>query len=223
MMPIQNKEEKHYKDKQEAGHYKKTAHFLAAIVVVQFLVFGVWFIQQNSEGIDFDSLPEVNKPTPNGEYKSALSVTPLVAVEPKQPEPVLSKQDTPPIAAEAPTAAKSKAKKGDYDHLLARAKKEGGEKKIELLREAITVNPDGDKALATLATLLMEKKDTRAEALSFAKRATKVNPDNGMAWLAIGYVHQLQDEKVTSKEAFKKCAACSGPKIYTRECARLAK
>ena len=59
--------------------------------------------------------------------------------------------------------------------------------------------------------------------MQYAQQAININPDNAMAWLAIGYINQLQGNDTLAKQAYKKCAACSGPKMYVSECRRLAR
>ncbi|MDJ0762446.1 MAG: response regulator [Myxococcota bacterium] len=111
----------------------------------------------------------------------------------------------------------------EYEAALAKAKKSGGPAQRKYLRQAIAANPSGDQALALLATKLMENKSTRSEAFSLATRAVTANPENAMAWLSIGYIHQLEGRAAESRAAYKKCAACSGPALYVRECRRLAR
>ncbi|MCP4605147.1 MAG: response regulator [Proteobacteria bacterium] len=278
----EEEEDNLYTAPQDSGGYKKVAVILVAAVIA--IGLGGYFVWSKSKGIDYDSVPIKNQPTPEKDYQSALSVTPLVdksekiepapdkevvpqtetiktsdetpiveKEEPKQPaeeENLVGAEPTPPAEETAPESAvetaekippasaahasppvdtpaepalDSETAKAEYETLLKKAKKKGLKGKIKLLREAIAVNPEGDKALATLATLLMEKKTSRSEALDLAVRATEVNPDNGMAWLTIGYIKQLRGENKASKEAYRKCAACSGPKMYVRECKQLAR
>jgi hypothetical protein len=212
----------------------KAVIVVAVIAVVAGLGIGAWVMFGGSQVKDLDDMPDVNAGAKDGEYEPALKAKPLVAdgeLEPAAPQPAKDDEAEPtpeaepeaePEAAPAPAAP---AVDGDaqarYEKLMAQAKKKGGKAKVALLREAIEVNPSGDVALATLATLMMEGRKTRDEARELARRATEANPDNGMAWLAVGYIHQLDGKTAESQEAYKKCAQCSGPKMYVRECGRL--
>jgi len=109
-----------------------------------------------------------------------------------------------------------------YEDLLAQARNKPRKVRIDLFRQAIAINPAGDQALAELAVMLMETK-ARDEALELAERAVAANPDNGQAWLAIGYIHQLMNMRQESREAYRKCAMCSGPATYVRDCKRMAR
>ncbi len=91
-------------------------------------------------------------------------------------------------------------------------------KRLKLLRDAIALYPKGDEAPARLAIELMESKNTRPEALELAKRAADLNSDNARAWLAIGYIHQLEKNRAASQDAYQRCAATSGPRLYVKEC-----
>jgi hypothetical protein len=93
--------------------------------------------------------------------------------------------------------------------------------RVALLREAIAVNPVGDEALAQLSLRLMESSKSRSEALALAKRAVAANDDNAMAWLAIGFIHQMRGKPNEARKAYRRCAASSGPKRYIRDCRRL--
>jgi DNA-binding response OmpR family regulator len=131
--------------------------------------------------------------------------------------------ETPSESPAEEIQAKGKSKQAEYADLLEKAKNAGRRRKIEFLREAVAMNPRGDEALANLATMLAESKKTRAEALFLAKRAAEINSGNAAAWLAIGYIHQLEGDKEASQKAYEKCAACIGPKMYVKECAQLIK
>lgn len=142
-------------------------------------------------------------------------VEPAPAAEEPAPEPEVVEE---PAVAEPPPQTET----AGYDDLLAQAKKQRNRRqKEELLRQAIELNPQGDEALATLAMLLMERSKTRDEALGLAARAVETNPDNGLGWLVIGYVKQIVGKVAEAKEAYRKCAGCSGPKRYVVECRRL--
>ncbi len=145
-------------------------------------------------------------------------------IEPADIDPTESAEPTAKLA-EGPQIVIPGAPQEDlveYDALITRAKKVGGRvKKMELLREALAIYPHGDNALAQLAILLMDGKKTRTEALSLAERAAEINPDNARAWLAIGYINQLEFKKQESLIAYERCATTSGPRLYVNECRTL--
>jgi hypothetical protein len=93
--------------------------------------------------------------------------------------------------------------------------------RIALLRDAIVLNPKGDEALARLSILLMESPKTREEALSLAERAAAANDKNAMAWLAIGYIAQMNGKSGEARAAYQRCAAAPGPMRYVRDCRSL--
>jgi CheY-like chemotaxis protein len=170
-------------------------------------------IEKRAEAIGTDTSVAVVEPA------QADSDTPLEDSPVEGADTSLEQPDEPIAIEEVGSGSKE-----DYEELLAKAKKAGRKaKQIALLKEALAAYPEGDKANALLATLLMEGKGTRDEALGYAKTAVATNPDNGMAWLAVGYVHQLNGDGSNSKAAYKKCAACSGPRMYVNECKRLAR
>jgi CheY-like chemotaxis protein len=143
------------------------------------------------------------------------------AAEPGTPAVEPAPAGAPATPAVAPGPAE--VDQPTYQDLLGKALKKPRKQKIELLREALIANPSGDRALAELAVLLMEQRGTREEALAFAGRAVEANPDNGQAWLAMGYIRQMEGDGPASKDAYRKCAACSGPALYVRECKPLAR
>ncbi|MCP4605490.1 MAG: hypothetical protein GY847_34050 [Proteobacteria bacterium] len=109
-----------------------------------------------------------------------------------------------------------------YDDLMIKIKKTKKRiRRIEFLREAVALYPRGDDAAARLAIMLMESKDSRAEALELAEHAVEINPDNARAWLAIGYVNQLTYNTAKSRDAYKQCALANGPTMYVQECRAL--
>jgi tetratricopeptide (TPR) repeat protein len=159
------------------------------------------------------------EPAPEAEPELAPA-EPAVETEPPVEdvvaEPVVAAVEEPAEEHPAPILGDGNDR---YDELMEQVRKARGRKaKEELLRQAIEVNPKGDDALATLAMMLMERGKTRDEALGLAKRAVEVNPDNGLAWLVIGYVKQVVGKAAEAKDAYRKCAGCSGPKKYVREC-----
>ena len=115
----------------------------------------------------------------------------------------------------------SAEKVAQYNKLFAKALKMPRKKKIEMLKQAVAINSAGDKAPAELSLLLMEYKKTRHEAENFAKLALQANPDNGKAWLALGYIYQLNGNNEQSREAYIKCSKCSGPNMFVRDCKRI--
>jgi CheY-like chemotaxis protein/tetratricopeptide (TPR) repeat protein len=108
--------------------------------------------------------------------------------------------------------------KAEYENQLRLARKQVPYQKIKTLKKAIEINPNGEQALAELSILMMEKRRVQKEALEYAQRAVKINPDNGKAWLAIGYINQLMGNKKEAKEAYKNCASCTGPMEFVRDC-----
>jgi len=150
-----------------------------------------------------------------------------------QPQPEVAEAEIPAAAPEpvpapevevvpAQAEAASNDEPAEYTVVLEQAGKERSrKKKQELLRQAIALNPNGDEALATLALILMEGGKTRDEALDLASRAVAANPDNGLGWLVIGYVKQVGGKSAEAKEAYRRCAGCSGPVKYVRECRQL--
>ena len=155
------------------------------------------------------------EPAAGGEEPAAGGEEPAAGGE----EPAAGGEE-PATGGEEP-AAGGEVDLAAYEQLLADAKKKGGKKRVALLRQAIEVNPKGDKALSELAMLLMEGRKTRDEALSLAQRAVQANHENGQAWLIIGYIYQITGKRAESREAYKKCSECPGPKRYTIECRRL--
>jgi len=149
---------------------------------------------------------------------------PAATEEPAAAEEPLA-EATPEAAAEEPpqpveTAEKARVDaQAGYAEVLEQANQQRNrKKKQELLRQAIELDPAGDEALASLAMMLMERGKTRLEALDLANRAVEANPDNGLGWLVIGYVKQVIGKTAEAKDAYRKCANCSGPKRYVREC-----
>jgi hypothetical protein len=110
-----------------------------------------------------------------------------------------------------------------YDVLVTRSKHAGHVTRVNLLREAIEIYPHGDGALANLAALLVENKKTGPEAFELASRAVRINPDNAIAWFVLGHYLKTEQEPEKSKQAYKKCAECSGPKLYVGYCGQLAR
>lgn len=186
----------------------------------------------NDPAAKFDNAPIVNMPsegTPlavTGTEDRSLEVK-MPEDRPRSAKPVEASAPSPSPTIEEPTEKpiQQETQTDDgptYSEILAQAKQERRAKhKKELLREAITINPAGDEALATLAMMLMERGNTRAEALELASRAVEANPDNGLGWLVIGYVKQLVGKTAEARQAYRKCAGCSGPKRFVSECRRL--
>jgi hypothetical protein len=157
------------------------------------------------------------EPAAGGEEPAAGGEEPAVAAG---EEPAVGGEE-PAVAAGDEPAVVGAADLATYEDLLEQASKKGGKKKAALLREAIAVNPQGDKALADLSLMLMEGRKTRDEALELAQRAVRANHDNGQAWLVIGYIYQITGKRMESREAYKKCSECSGPRRFIVECRRL--
>ncbi len=207
-----------------------------AFFVIAALVGGAYGLMKSGIiGVkDFDDAPilQPNLAKKKDGKESFAETEPLVAAAPEAIEPAVEPVEEPvaepveePVAepveepvAEPVAEPAAAVDPGAYEDLLAQAKRKPRKKKVELLRQAIAANPQGDVALAELAVIFMESKKTREEALDYAQRAVEANPDNGQAWLAIGYVYQLDNKRAQSKEAYRKCAACSGPRMYVRDC-----
>jgi DNA-binding response OmpR family regulator len=230
---VEEDEEDHWREEPGRGASPLKPVVVVIAVLAVLGIAGVVFFQDKLGGPkDFDSAPviaarpSVDEPGPPNLVKAEPKPSepePATGPEAKpeqkpepEPEPAVGPEPEPepePVAVDAAA----------YEELLTKALKKPRKQKLELLREAVTANPAGDRALGELAVLLMERKDTREEALGFARRAVDVNPDNGQAWLAIGYIHQLEGDGQASKDAYRKCAACSGPALYVGECKRLAR
>jgi tetratricopeptide (TPR) repeat protein len=173
---------------------------------------------------------EVKAPDARPRQQRKADPEPAIAVAepaPVVPEPVAEPEivETAAVVEEPPAEPVAEVvgePAAQYDEVLAQAKKERKRKvKQELLRQAIELNPNGDEALASLALMLMERGKTREEALDLASRAVEANPDNGLAWLVIGYVKQVVGKAAEARDAYRKCAGCSGPKRYVNECRQL--
>ncbi len=175
--------------------------------------------------------PIATKPAPPA---TAVPAPPIEEAAPAVEEPVPEAEDTVKTAEPIPpsqpvpdpeseSVVAEKEAKAEYDKLLAKAQRASGRKKARILKEAIAAYPKGDAALAQLATMLADRSKTRDKAMEYAEQASIINPDNAMAWLAMGYISQLQGNEAAAKRAYKKCAACSGPKMYVSECRRLAR
>jgi CheY-like chemotaxis protein len=156
-----------------------------------------------------EAAPAVEETAPEAEdnVKTAEPIPPSQPVPDPEPDPVVAEEEA----------------KAEYEKLLAKAQRASGKKKARILKEAIAAYPKGDAAMAQLATMLADRSRTRDEAMEYAEQASIINPDNAMAWLAMGYINQLQGNEPAAKRAYKKCAACSGPKMYVSECRRLAR
>jgi CheY-like chemotaxis protein len=158
------------------------------------------------------------EPAAGGEEPAAGGEEPAAGGE----EPAAGSEE-PAAGGEEPVAPAGDVDLAAYEDLLAQAAKKGGKKKAALLREAIAVNPQGDKALADLSLLLMEGRKTRDEALGLAQQAVRANDDNALAWLVIGYIYQVSGKRPESREAYRKCSECTGPRRYVNECRRLVR
>ena len=102
---------------------------------------------------------------------------------------------------------------------MAQARATGKRKTREqLLIKAIEVNPGGDEAYARLAIMLMEYPRRREEAFGLANKAIESNPGNARAWLVLGYLHQLKNERKASRDAYAKCAAGARPTMLNTSC-----
>lgn len=241
---VEEEYEYYYEDEDERegkwGTYEEsTMHvkpILIGVALVALMGGGVFgYISYIDPGSAFDRAPVVNDVAETDEPNTEVPVVPALKVAQAKKTKVSSPKPAPekapsedvdeaaeePVAeaapVEAPVAETREAGPG-YDELLAQAKKARGKKRTGLLRKAIASDPNGYEAMARLSILLMERKTTRAEALELASKSTELNPDNGMAWLAVGYVHQLDGNKAEANKAYRKCAESTGPKNYVRDC-----
>jgi DNA-binding response OmpR family regulator len=217
---------------------------LSAIVLTALAVgaLGVWQLHRANTGADFDELPIVNKI--DTEIQETLDLKPQPAtaeieqpsVAPEEPpakveqpsavlgekEVAAQEQEIVADTAPEPSPAPPPGDPGDaYAKLLDKAEQASRKRQVALLREAMALNPYGDEAPARLAIALMEGGKTRAEALMLAQQAVGLNPRNAMAWLAIGYIHQLEGRSDDSQAAYKRCAEGAGARLYINECKRL--
>ncbi len=160
-----------------------------------------------------EKTPKTEKSVVNHELASP---DPDAVAEPSDEEPEVA-----PEPEAEPESVPEKAE-GNYEELLASARKERRAKaKAELLREAIKANPSGHEAMAHLALALMERRTTQDEALEMGLRSTELENDNGMAWLAVGYIKQMKGSAAEAKKAYRNCANSSGPARYVRDCKRM--
>lgn len=175
-----------------------------------------------AQGIDTES---AEKESPAEESKPSEATS-------EQEQSAPASQDAPPaetasMQADAPQPSPRDETppeiQAQFDTIMSKAKKAGRKRKVKLLREALAIKPNSDDAMAELAIQLMENSSTREEALLLANRAVSINAKNAVAWMAVGYVNQLNKDTAAAKEAYRKCADAEGPKMYTNECRRLAR
>jgi DNA-binding response OmpR family regulator len=208
-----------------SGGVKRIIIGLAVVLVIAGAAGFIAYRTGFGRRVDFDKAPVVNTLDKGQPYESALKVTPLKLAPVKTAATQTPDAEEPVAEPEAPveTAPIDSETRARYDALVKKAKRQGPRKKIPLLREAITLYPEGDEATAGLAVVLMESRKTQDEAYEMAKRAIQLNPDNGTGWLVIGYIHQLRGEKEKAKNAYARCAACSGPAAHVSDCRALKK
>jgi CheY-like chemotaxis protein len=218
--------------------------FMIGLVVMAALAgagYAIWRFAANAEVMDFDAAPirrpDVGKePRPADAWQDMVVPVPpalekrepvrdagAVAVAPPpspvvvqpEPEPEPAQPSPPPVAVVVAVDA------GAYSDLVAKARNAPRKKKIALLESALEIDPQGHEALSELALALMESGKTRAAALEYGQRAVAAAPDDAKAWLAIGYIFQLNGDTAKSREAYAKCAAAKEPRDYVRECKRM--
>ena len=181
------------------------------------------------EIVDLNKPVDTLAPTPDKSSDSAGEKQSASPDETPSKHPESISESSAPMSAVAETetpkavddTSGTPAKAAEVSKLLSDAKKAGKRKKLTLLEQVIAIDPTNDEALSMLAIQLLERKQTRDQAFDYANRATAANPDNATAWLAVGYIQQLNGDNDAAKQAYQKCAACSGPLQYVRECRRL--
>lgn len=131
--------------------------------------------------------------------------------------------DAPGSAASLPKKTLTPEQKKEFERLMDTARNVGPRKKVALYRQALEIDPTSDTASAALAIQLLEFRQARPEALVLAEKAVSLNSDNAMGWMAKGYILQLDGKAEEAKEAYRRCAECSGPADYTLECRRLSR
>ncbi|MBN2718998.1 MAG: response regulator [Deltaproteobacteria bacterium] len=128
-----------------------------------------------------------------------------------------------PLSGNGNLVAPDAAQLAEYKKLLKKAEKLGLAKQLATLESAIAIHPNGIEALTQYAIAGMERRKYQDRALAYATRVTRLDPGNARAWLAIGYIYQLQNKIDDSKDAYRKCAECPGPAEYVRNCKLLAR
>jgi CheY-like chemotaxis protein len=111
------------------------------------------------------------------------------------------------------------AGEGDYEALVAQARRMRGERQIEGLKAAIAVNPNGAEALAELGYLYLQR-EKNAEALEYARRAVAVDPTNSLGWVTVGSALQALGRHAEAREAYRTCAE-RGRGRFVRECRQM--
>ena len=199
---------------------------VAALAGGGILAWRIWGKHANN----FKSTPDLQLTVKNNEKQASFKPLIKKTTDENKPLQLTSKEQTqkkqPTISHEKPEASTdfntlSAEKIVQYNELFANAIKMPRKKKIEMLKQAVKINASDDKATAELSLLLMEYKKTRQEAKDFAKLAVQANPDNGKAWLALGYIYQLNGNNEQSRKAYIKCSKCSGPNMIVRDCKRI--
>lgn len=128
-----------------------------------------------------------------------------------------------PSVSPTPVPPPDAEKMAEYKKLVKKASKQSREKQLSTLESAIAIHPNGVEALTEYTLAAMEKRKYHDKALEYAKRVLQIDPGNARAWLAIGYIYQLQNKSDESKEAYKKCAECKEPAEFVRNCKLLAR
>lgn len=201
----------------------RAGHMAAAALAVLISVIGVFASMRDGDEAaarsDTEARADTAAPRENGSqkrYTTDVALPREVVKPPRSPEP-MAQVAIPETQPE--TRDEEEAAPGRYEVMLEQALKTAPRAaRIERLHEVIELYPEGDEALARLSILILENPRTRPEALDLAERATSVNPDNAMGWIAIGYIHQLGGARSKAREAYQRCASASGPKRYVQDC-----
>ena len=71
--------------------------------------------------------------------------------------------------------------------------------------------------------LLVEREQTRTEAMELAQKAAALDSKSATPWLVLGYGHQLNRKRAEARAAYQKCAEKNAPVVHVRECKSLVK
>jgi DNA-binding response OmpR family regulator len=104
-----------------------------------------------------------------------------------------------------------------YEAQLALARRlKRGSRASAAYRRAIELNPEGSRALAEFARLMLARNHTR-EAAELAGRATAVDPANALAWVTLGAARQMRGDRQGARQAYQNCVKLGSGK-FVSEC-----